>query len=62
MGVGTIATAIGENAGTVEEVYEPYLIQEGLLMRTPRGRQATEAAYRHLGRLPLAATGGLFGE
>ncbi len=62
VGVGTIATAIGENAGTVEEVYEPYLIQEGLLMRTPRGRQATEAAYRHLGRLPLAATGGLFGE
>ena len=62
VGVGTIATAIGENAGTVEEVYEPYLIQEGLLMRTPRGRQATEAAYRHLGRLPHAATGGLFGE
>jgi Holliday junction DNA helicase RuvB len=60
VGVGTIATAIGENAGTVEEVYEPYLIQEGLLMRTPRGRQATEAAYRHLGRLPHAATGGLF--
>ena len=60
VGVGTIATAIGENAGTVEEVYEPYLIQEGLLMRTPRGRQATEAAYRHLGRLPRAATGGLF--
>ena len=62
VGVGTISTAIGENAGTVEEVYEPYLIQEGLLMRTPRGRQATEAAYRHLGRLPHAATGGLFGE
>jgi Holliday junction DNA helicase RuvB len=62
VGVSTIATAIGENAGTVEEVYEPYLIQEGLLMRTPRGRQATEAAYRHLGRLPHAATGGLFGE
>jgi Holliday junction DNA helicase RuvB len=62
VGVGTIATAIGENAGTVEEVYEPYLIQEGLLMRTPRGRQATEAAYRHLGRIPRAATGGLFGD
>jgi Holliday junction DNA helicase RuvB len=60
VGVTTIATAIGENAGTLEEVYEPYLIQEGLLMRTPRGRQATEAAYRHLGRSPVAGSGTLF--
>ena len=60
VGVTTIATAIGENAGTLEEVYEPYLIQEGLLMRTPRGRQAPEAAYRHLGRSPVAGSGTLF--
>ena len=60
VGIGTIATAIGENSGTLEEVYEPYLIQEGLIMRTPRGRQATEAAWRHLGRTPQAQTGTLF--
>jgi len=60
VGVTTIATAIGENAGTLEEVYEPYLIQEGLLMRTPRGRQATEAAYRHLGRAVAGGSGTLF--
>lgn len=52
VGVGTIATAVGENAGTLEEVYEPYLIQQGLIVRTPRGRQVTEAAYIHLGRTP----------
>lgn len=50
VGLGTVATAVGEDSGTIEEVYEPFLIQEGFLMRTPRGRQATEAAYNHLGR------------
>ena len=50
VGISTIATAIGEDAGTVEEVYEPFLIMEGFLKRTPRGRMATELAYRHLGR------------
>ncbi|HRY33306.1 MAG TPA: Holliday junction branch migration DNA helicase RuvB [Bacteroidales bacterium] len=49
VGLGTIATAVGEDPGTIEEVYEPFLIQEGYLMRTPRGREATEASYRHLG-------------
>jgi Holliday junction DNA helicase RuvB len=51
VGVNTIATAVGEDAGTVEEVYEPYLIQEGYLMRTPRGREATMLAYQHLGKI-----------
>src|SRR5574344_1204133 len=50
VGVSTIATAIGEDAGTVEEVYEPYLIMEGFIKRTPRGRVVTEQAYQHLGR------------
>ncbi len=50
VGLNTIATAVSEDSGTIEEVYEPFLIQEGFLMRTPRGRQATEAAYKHLGR------------
>ena len=50
VGISTIATAIGEDAGTVEEVYEPYLIMEGFLKRTPRGRMVTELAYQHLGR------------
>lgn len=50
VGVGTIATAIGEDAGTLEEVYEPFLIKEGFIKRTPRGREVTELAYRHLGR------------
>ena len=50
MGITTIATAIGEDAGTVEEVYEPYLIMEGFIKRTPRGRMVTELAYSHLGR------------
>ena len=50
MGLTTIATAVGEDSGTVEEVYEPYLIQEGYLMRTPRGREVTAMAYQHLGR------------
>ena len=50
MGINTIATAIGEDGGTVEEVYEPFLIKEGFLKRTPRGREVTELAYSHLGR------------
>ena len=50
VGITTIATAIGEDAGTVEEVYEPYLIKEGFIRRTPRGREVTELAYQHLGR------------
>jgi Holliday junction DNA helicase RuvB len=60
VGLSTIATAIGENAGTLEEVYEPFLIQEGFLMRTTRGRKATERAYRHLGRELGFTQGGLF--
>lgn len=60
VGLTTIATAIGENAGTLEEVYEPFLIQEGFLMRTQRGRKATEKAYRHLGRDLGFVQGGLF--
>lgn len=51
VGLTTIATAVGEDAGTIEEVYEPFLIQEGYIMRTPRGREVTELSYRHLGRL-----------
>jgi len=50
VGLKTIATAVGEDEGTIEEVYEPFLIQEGYIMRTSRGRECTEAAYRHLGR------------
>ena len=50
VGIGTIATAVGEDAGTVEEVYEPFLIKEGFIKRTPRGREVTELAYNHLGR------------
>jgi holliday junction DNA helicase RuvB len=50
VGLNTIATAVGEESGTIEEVYEPFLIKEGYLKRTPRGREATEHAYRHLGR------------
>lgn len=50
VGISTIATAVGEDSGTIEEVYEPFLIQEGYLMRTPRGREATENAYKHLGK------------
>ncbi len=49
VGLGTIATAVGEDSGTIEEVYEPFLIKEGFLKRTPRGREATELAYKHLG-------------
>lgn len=52
VGITTIATAVGEEPGTLEEVYEPFLIQEGFIQRTPRGREATEKAYRHLGKTP----------
>jgi holliday junction DNA helicase RuvB len=52
VGITTIATAVGEETGTLEEVYEPFLIQEGFIMRTPRGREATQKAYEHLGRTP----------
>lgn len=60
VGLTTIATAIGENAGTLEEVYEPFLIQEGFLMRTTRGRKVTEKAFRHLGKDTGWVQGGLF--
>ena len=56
VGIGTISTAIGEDPGTVEEVYEPFLIKEGFIKRTPRGREVTELAYRHLGRAPQNST------
>ena len=62
VGITTIATAVSEEAGTIEEVYEPFLIQEGYLMRTPRGREATELAYKHLGKVPPAKSGSLFAE
>lgn len=51
VGIGTIATALSEDPGTIEEVYEPYLIKEGFIKRTPRGREVTELAYKHLGRV-----------
>ncbi len=60
VGLGTIATAVSEDSGTIEEVYEPFLIQEGYLMRTPRGREATEQAYKHLGKLKTGAQEKLF--
>lgn len=60
VGINNIATAIGENAGTLEEVYEPFLIQEGFLLRTSRGRKATEKAYKHLGINQGWSQGGLF--
>ncbi|MGB1031340.1 MAG: Holliday junction branch migration DNA helicase RuvB, partial [Flavobacteriales bacterium] len=60
VGLNTVATAVGEQAGTIEEVYEPFLIQEGFLIRTPRGRQVTEMAYKHLGKTPSAGTSTLF--
>ena len=60
VGVNTIATAVGEDSGTIEEVYEPFLIQEGFLMRTPRGREVTEKAYTHLGVSPQANQNTLF--
>jgi Holliday junction DNA helicase RuvB len=60
VGITTIATAVGEEAGTIEEVYEPFLIKEGFIKRTPRGREVTELAYRHVGKTPPTITGGLF--
>ena len=60
VGLGTIATAIGEDAGTLEEVYEPFLIKEGFLKRTPRGREVTELAYKHLGKSIYNGSRGLF--
>ena len=60
VGLTTIATAVSEQAGTIEEVYEPYLIQEGYLMRTPRGRQATDKAFKHLGRFKYPDQSSLF--
>jgi Holliday junction DNA helicase RuvB len=62
VGITTISTAVGEEAGTIEEVYEPFLIKEGYLIRTPRGRQATDLAYKHLGKIPTRDSGTLFGE
>jgi len=58
VGVSTIAAAVGEDAGTLEEVYEPFLVQNGFLQRTPRGRVATAQAYRHFGFNPPSATSG----
>jgi len=60
VGLSTLATAAGEEPGTIEEVYEPFLIMEGFLVRTPRGREATEKAYRHLGKLFKGNSGTLF--
>lgn len=60
VGLTTIATAVSEQAGTIEEVYEPFLIKEGFLIRTPRGREATEKAYKHLGKIPSAKQNRLF--
>ncbi len=60
VGLNTIATAMSEDAGTIEDVYEPYLIKEGFIKRTPRGREATELAYKHLGKTPVQAQGTLF--
>lgn len=60
VGITTLATAVSESAETLEEVYEPFLIQQGFIMRTPRGREVTELAYRHLGRVKGGTQGGLF--
>jgi Holliday junction DNA helicase RuvB len=60
VGITTISTAVGEESGTIEEVYEPFLVQEGYIVRTPRGREATEMAYKHLGKNPIQRTGTLF--
>lgn len=60
VGISTIATAVSENSETIEEVYEPFLIQEGFIMRTPRGREVTELAYKHLGRVKGRSQGELF--
>jgi Holliday junction DNA helicase RuvB len=60
VGISTIATAVGEDSGTIEEVYEPFLIKEGFLKRTPRGREVTDLAYKHLGRIKYGDTLSLF--
>lgn len=60
VGISTIATAVGENVETIEEVYEPFLIQQGFIARTPRGREVTELAYKHLGRIKGSSQGELF--
>ncbi|MBL7916852.1 MAG: Holliday junction branch migration DNA helicase RuvB, partial [Bacteroidia bacterium] len=60
VGINTISTAVGEESGTIEEVYEPFLVQEGYLVRTPRGREATEMAYKHLGKSIWNRGGTLF--
>lgn len=61
VGISTIATAVGEESGTIEEVHEPFLIMEGYIQRTPRGREATAKAYKHVGKVPPGITGSLFG-
>ena len=60
VGISTLATAVSESAETLEEVYEPFLIQEGFIVRTPRGREVTNLAYRHLGRTKSSRQGDLF--
>jgi holliday junction DNA helicase RuvB len=60
VGLSTLATAVSESSETIEEVYEPFLIQEGFIMRTPRGREVTEKAYLHLGKVRTNIQGGLF--
>jgi Holliday junction DNA helicase RuvB len=60
VGLTTLSTAVSESAETIEEVYEPFLIQQGFIIRTPRGREVTEHAYKHLGRTPNSRMGGLF--
>jgi Holliday junction DNA helicase RuvB len=60
VGLTTIATAVGEEAGTIEEVHEPFLIMEGYIQRTPRGREATSKAYKHVGKVPPGVLGTLF--
>ena len=62
VGLDNIAASIGEEPGTIEDVIEPYLIQQGFLQRTPRGRVATQAAYRHLGLMPPQGEAGLFSQ
>ena len=62
VGINTLSTAVGEEAGTIEEVYEPFLIMEGFLMRTPRGREVTEKAYKHLNKVFRKNAGTLFEE
>lgn len=60
VGITTLATAVSESSETIEEVYEPFLIQQGFIMRTPRGREVTELAYQHLGKIKGGIQGGLF--